>query len=57
MKKSNVVQILKHQMKEVCRDCDKNRKKLGKMIADIDTCFTCPVHILVNKVVEALNGS
>jgi len=57
MNKGTIIQILKKQQVEVCKGCDKRRKIEGKQVADIDTCFTCPVHKLVNKVVEALNGA
>jgi len=57
MNKSEIVSILKDQEKEVCKECDSRREKEGKRIADIDQCFNCPVHKLVNKVLEALNGN
>lgn len=57
MNKGTIIQILKKQQVEVCKGCDKRRKVEGKQIADIDTCFSCSVHKLINSVVEALNGS
>jgi len=48
MNKNEIVTILKEEMKIVCKDCK----------SDIDKCFKgCPVHRLVNRIVEALNGN
>lgn len=57
MNRGAIIQILKKQQGEVCKDCDKRRMIEGKEVANIDTCFTCLVHKLVNSVVEALNGN
>jgi len=57
MNKGKIVSILKDQEKEVCKECDSKREKNQERIADIDECFNCSVHKLVNKVLEALNGS
>ena len=57
MNKGNIIRILKEQEIDVCRGCDKRKKIEGKQMATIDSCFSCPVHKLVNKVVEALNGN
>ena len=56
MNKKRVVEILKRQEAEICRDCDETNKSKGRPIADIDLCFNCKIHKLVNSVMRELNG-
>ena len=46
MDKEKIVQILKEEMKRICRVCN----------AEVDDCWSCDIHILVNRIVTVLNG-
>ena len=44
MNKEEIITILKEEMRRICRVCN----------AGIDDCWNCDIHILVNRIVEAL---
>jgi len=46
MNKEEVIKILKEEMKGICRGCNKG----------IEECYNCPIHKLVNRVLQVLNS-
>jgi len=47
MNKNSIVEILKEEEKQICKDCK----------ADVDKCFTeYRIHKFVNRILDALNG-
>ena len=49
-RKKVVNEIMKKGMKAICAECE---DKDGKQT--IDVCYNCPVHKMVNDIVESLN--
>lgn len=47
---ANKIRKLKHHQKQVCIICE---KKTGQK--DIDECFSCPYHILFNRMMAEIN--
>jgi len=47
MNKSLIIEMLKELQKIYCRDC---------IAEEIKTCYICDVHILINNILQELNG-
>jgi len=46
--------LIKDEMKKNCKNCLLVRKALNRKLPDIEECHLCPIHVLSNKVIEAL---
>ena len=47
MNRSKIIEMLKDLQKIMCNKCDK---------IDYEDCANCNVHILINSILEELNG-
>jgi len=47
MNRSQIIKWLKELQKITCKEC---------IAEEIETCYGCDVHILINNILEELNG-